>query len=83
MVSWRFYAHADHRQLMKSLVDGLVGFIVMHDQGWHIGFQSGSYQATNLAVVNILSLFANRSIVFFAVWQGGSSILHEKYGTTM
>ena len=52
----------------------------MRNQRWPTYFQSGSYQGTDLTMVNILSFFANQSFVIFAVAE--SSILHEKGGTT-
>ena len=68
MVSWRISAHADLRQLIKSsLKDDLVGFFVVHDQGWPTDIQWDSYQVIDLAMVNILHV--------------ASSISHEKGGT--
>ena len=67
MVSWGISAYADLRQLMKSsLEDALVGFYVVHDQGWPTGFQSGSYQAIDLAMVNILSLLLPTNSLSFS-----------------
>ena len=58
MVSSGISVHADLRLLIKSsLEDSLVGFFrsVVHDRGRPTGFQSGSYQATDLAMISILS----------------------------
>ena len=38
----------------------------MHDQGWPTGFQSGSYQATDLTMVNILSLLLTINLLSFS-----------------
>ena len=84
MVSWGISAHADLRRLMKSALEGgLVGFfrsarssMVKNGSQVFNHIISGSYQATDLVMVNILSLLLpSNPLSFSTVWQGAPSCM--------